>query len=172
MFVKNNRWVLYVGVIALVVLLALLEANVSFLEKGLLATPFLVIVAAAAIIGDLISSILAVVLGAIAVNYVMHPVGLKFNTTMVLRMLQFIVSGAIVYLLAYRGNTLHQSNAKLIESTKKLQSVIRRLKIQAKGNAQQVEKLNTVNGELRELVDEFMADDAYWESRWSLRNKR
>ena len=169
MLIKKHRLIQYVGIVALIALILLLEVNISFLAKGLLATPFLVIVAAAAIVGDIISSALAIIVGAMAVNYVMHPTGFKFDPTMLMRTLQFVIAGLIVYWLAFRGNTLHQSNAKLIASTKQLQTVTKRLKTQAKGNAQQIDKLNTMNDELRSLVDQFVADDEYWSRKWPLK---
>lgn len=50
----------------------------------------------------------------------------------------------------------------LKEMMRSLQDITDDLQLQAKGDKQRVEQLNTVNRKLVSLVDQFIKDDEYW----------
>jgi hypothetical protein len=135
---------------------------VPLFNNGLKTAPFLLVTAAAALYGDFGAGILAILLGAIAVEYLSPPTGFEFTTNTLFKCFEFLVLGGIIFLLSWRSRRLTTSNNALINMSEMLQDITVDLQAESRINEKQLQKINAVNKDLVMLVNDFIEDDAYW----------
>jgi K+-sensing histidine kinase KdpD len=150
------------AVILIALLLVYLEIHVPFFSKGLHASLFVLVVTVAALYGDRVSGIVAVIVCCIAVNYATKPYGFDFGTTTVFKISEFSIESIVIYGLAWWSRMLKAQNVGLVAKTKQLERANETLETTSK---KKFVGLLTLNGQLESLIRQFIEDGKYWDRK-------
>lgn len=156
----------YVFVALAVSTVTMLTSRVQLFSEGLIGALYLVVVALVAAFGEYAVGIFAIGLSILGLNYASAPLGFDFSQQAVFKTVEFLVAGSIIFYLSWRVRKLQTDNGQLVEAATELQAIIKKLRVEAKGNKAQAARLRIMNTELERLVDEFLENDEYWDRKW------
>jgi len=159
---KGIHLLQYFFVILFMGALTLIEQSLPFLRDDLIGAPFLLILTVAALFGDYLAGILAIVFGVACIGFLsVH--NFSFNLIALRRSIEFLLSGIIIYVLSLKSRQLTLSQINLEDSVKRLQSLTDNLNKDVKNKKHNLDKLNKINHDLRSIISEIMDDEDLWQ---------
>lgn len=158
----------YLCVVIGVLAIAFLKLNVSFFAQGLTGTLLLALVVCAALLGDYVAGLLAIVLGLLAQNYLHAPAGFNLERMAMFQSIEFLIASALLCTLAWRERTARKDKDLLLVNIEELRGIISSLQKDAKGRSKEAKHLKQLNKELDGLVKQFVEDEEYWKTRWGV----
>jgi len=158
---KGLHFMQYGLVILFMGALTLLERTLPFLRHDLIGAPYLIILTVAALFGDYISGILAIVLGVFCIGFLSLNIK-SIDLIAFRRSIEFLVGGIIIYVLSYRSRKLVLSQVNLEDSVNQLKLLTEHLNKDVKNKKQNLDKLNKINHDLRNIISEIMDDEDLW----------
>lgn len=161
-----KRFYTYYPLVVLgIIVIGVIETNVPFFKVGLEGAPFLLLVAIVALLGDVLSGLLAVILSGAALFYVVAPIGFLASSTKGIKLSEFLIAASAVSLLSWWVRRLQKNNLGLSATVHHLRSLTSGLEKELKTSKKDLHTLENINKQLDLIVDEFMQDDKYWEDR-------
>lgn len=161
----KRLYIYYPLVVIAVVIIGVIETNIPFFKVGLEGAPFLLLVVIVALLGDLLSGVLAIILSGIALFYIVAPIGFSSSSTKWIKLSEYLIAAAVVCLLSWWVRRLQQSNLGLSKMVHQLRSLTGGLEKELKISKKDLRALEKINKQLDLIVNEFMQDDKYWEDR-------
>lgn len=150
-------------VIPIVGFLSFLEVEVPFLHNSLVGTPFLALVTLMSLFGDFLAGLSAIVFGTVCISFI-GPQGWHLNDQSLLRTLEFILVGILIYLLSWRSRNLSKNAENLEVTVQSLKKASTKLKSQVRVTKRDVSTLRSINKDLQSIVDDVMNDKGLWAS--------
>ena len=151
----------YLLIVLLIVAISIVEILFKSVREGLVGTPLILVVLIASIYFDAIAGIISVSLGAIGL-FLINFVAVGYQWRVLTVVIEFILAGVIIYYLAEKSRQLSYSNLNLEAGMKHMEGVAKKLKSQVNVNKKDLDKLNKINADLREVVDAIMEDQSIW----------
>lgn len=134
---------------------------------------YILIMSFTAFLASYEAGIFAILLSALAINFVISPhPGINLNNNNLFEIIEITLTGLIITLMAWRAKHLRSDNILLKNTADKLKIVSTDLIQAAKGNKNKIDKLESINKDLENLVDEFIGEDDYWSQRWAKLNSK
>jgi len=161
---KRFHYKQYVLVILFMGLLVLVETKLSFLRNDLIGAPFLLILTITALFGDYIAVIIAIIIGVFGIALISVHSAHYVDSVTIRRSSEFLVGGIIIFILSFRSRQLAKTHLSLEETIQQLENATKQLNSQMKIKQKDVSKLNKLNHELREVIDNVMEDQVLWEN--------
>ncbi len=155
----------YPLVVLAIVIIGVIETNIHFFKVGLEGAPFLLLVAIVALLGDVFSGVLAVILSGITLFYVVAPIGFSSSSTKWIKLSEYLIAAIVACLLSWWVRRLQKNNLGLSETVHQLRSLTSGLQKELKISKKDLRMLEKINKHLDLIVNEFMQDDNYWEDR-------
>lgn len=161
---RRNGWHLkqYFFVLLAMGLLTFIETEVPFLRNDLIGAPFLLILTITALLGDYISVIIATVVGVLGIGLVSIN-GTHLDPVTIRRSIEFLVGGLTIFVLSSRSRSLTKTHLSLEETISQLEVATKRLNSEVTLKQKDMVKLNKLNQDLRNVIDDVMEDKALWE---------
>ena len=157
----KNTWQ-YLLVLVLITIITFLEVGFSDLRNGLIATPFIVVVIVSSIFLDYFAGMLSVIFSTVGVFLIRYlPSG--YSMLVVTGTVEFFFAAIFIYFLAQKSRSLSVNNLSLEQSVKHMNQVTKRLKSELNLNKKDIDRLNSINSELRDVVDSIMSDKELWD---------
>lgn len=141
------------------------EIKVPFIDHDFAAILYFLLLTVTTLLGDYASGILALLLGAVCLDYLVPPMGFDLSVLTERKILLFLMSGIVICGLSWRARSLQYTNKDLFHDVNELQRILVRMQQQAKGNKKELAKLSAINKQLDKLVSQFIGDDEYWRKR-------
>lgn len=151
----------YFAVLVAMALASFFEAEFVFVRQDMLDLPYLVVAAISAIYGDYFAGILAIVCGTVSIA-IIGETGFNHHLHNSSRVIAYLAASLIIFILARRSRELMLNNLSLSESVTQMEKVSNKLKNQVKVNKKDLKRLNSINEELRSVVDNIMDDEDLW----------
>ena len=161
---KKFEYKQYILVLLSMGFLILAETKLNFLRNDLIGAPFLLILTITALFGDYIAVIIAIVIGVFGIALISVHAS-HFDSVTIRRSSEFLVAGIIIFILSARSRKLARNHLSLEETIEQLENATQKLNSQVRIKQKDVSRLNKLNRELREVIDNVMADQVLWENR-------
>jgi len=154
----------YILVILFMGFLVLVETRLSFLKNDLIGAPFLLILTITALFGDSISVIIALIIGVVGIAIISVHANHYVDAVTIRRSSEFLIGGIIIFVLSFRSRKLAKNHLSLEETIQQLENATHELNSQVRIKQKDVSRLNKLNQQLREVIDNVMADQVLWEN--------
>ena len=151
----------YLYVLLGMALLTYLEISVPFLRKDLIGAPYLLILTIAALVGDYLSGLIAIILGVFCIGFI-SQLGGHIDPVTIRRSIEFLVAGTTIYVLASKSRSLTIAHLGLEDTIKQLDEVITKLNSEVNNKKRDLNKFKRLNNELRNVIDDIMVDSNLW----------
>ena len=152
------------AVIVVVGVFAFTEVEFKSLHLLIVGTPFLVITAVAAMLGDYFAGIVAILSSTICVAFIGNK-GWHITTATISHAIEFVIASSIIYSLAMRSRNLSHDTASLEDTILQLEQASTKLQTEAKLNQKDIKQLKSINKQLQKVIDQIMQDKQLWASR-------